>query len=434
MNVLILTANGREHALALTYAKSKKVKKVIMIPGNGLTEMSNSKIKNYPNVDVWDFEKVVAVCKKEKIDFVDVSQENIIQAGYVDRFQKIGIPTFGPSKKAAQIEWDKAWARAFMKKYGLPIPTYETFSDTKKAIAYIEKLPEQTVYIKAAGLAYGKGAIRADTKEEAINAIASMKNLGKSGHTFLIEECLVGEEISLFAICDGKNYLFSKSAQDHKTIYNHDKGPNTGGIGCVSPLSTVTPKILKEFEEKIIKPLLLGMITESRPYTGILYLNGMLTKTGLKVIEFNARWGDPETEVIIPSIQTDYATIATAVIEKKLHKTNIKFDNKVRVSITACAMGYPNDYSQVKGKEIFEIHEILKLKNITLYGSNIQRRGNRFFVNGGRILHVSAEGKNILAARRRAYDAMSLLYIEGNNLHYRTDIGWQEVERLKIKD
>lgn len=459
MNILILTGNGREHALAVAYAKSEKVKKVVMIPGNGLTQNSNTKIKNYPDVAVEDFEKILSICKKEKIDLVDVSQENIIEAGYVDRFRENGIPAFGPSKKASQIEWDKAWAREFMQKYTLPIPHYETFSDTKKAIDYVEsfykkrdsstslrvnyknEMPDQArhdrggvLFIKAAGLAFGKGAIRAETKEEALDAIASMKRLGKSGKTFLIEECLIGKEISLFAICDGKNYVITKSAQDHKTIYNRNKGPNTGGIGCVSPITSVTPKIIKEFEEKILKPLLSGMEKENRSYTGILYLNGMVTKSGLKIIEFNARWGDPEAEVLISSIQTPYVEIANAVIKKSLDKIKIKFDNKVRVSITACATGYPDDYSHVKGKEIFGIHDMLKVKNISLYGSNILRREKRFFVNGGRVLHVVAEGKNISQARSLAYATMSMLYIEGNNLHYRTDIGWQEMERsVKLK-
>lgn len=430
MNVLIISPNGREHALAEAYAKSKKVKKVIMTPGNGLTEFSNKKIKNYPDVSASDFEKIVKVCKKEKIDLVDVSQDDIISWGYVDKFEKLGIKTFGPTQKASEIEWSKDWARSFMAKYKLPIPTYKTFSNQKNAIDYVNKLPEQVLYIKASGLCGGKGAVRAENKLEAIEAINTMRGLGKAGDTFLIEECLIGEEFSFFVICDGTAYSIAKIAQDHKTVYNGDKGGNTGGMGCVAPVTLLSKKQIGEVENKIIIPFLKGMQKEERPYSGILYIGGMLTKKGVRIIEFNARWGDPEVEVIIPSIQTDYLSVVEAVINKKLKKTKIAYDKKVRVSIAGCSNGYPSYYAQVKGKEIFGLQESLRLPGITIYGAGIQKKGKRFFANGGRLFHLVAEGKNAVEARKRAYEAMSLIYIEGNNLHYRTDIGWRDVERF----
>jgi phosphoribosylamine--glycine ligase len=430
MNILLLTGNGREHALAATYAKSKKVKKVIMIPGNGLTELSSPKIKNYPDIDVWNFKKIFEICKKEHIDLVDVSQDDIIAAGYVDKFTKAGIKTFGPTQKASQLEWDKAWAREFMKKYNLPIPTFETFTDSKKAITYIQKHPEQILFIKAAGLAAGKGVIKAENKKQAIDAIRDMKQFGKSGETFVIEQNLEGEEFSFFALCDGESYKILGAAQDHKTVYNHNQGLNTGGMGCVSNPEIITPKIIKEIEEKILKPLLSGMQKEERPYVGILYLGGMLTQTGVKIIEFNARLGDPEAEVLLPAFQNDYVDIIMAVLQKKLSQLKLVFDQKKRISIAGCAFGYPNDSTTVKGKEIFGIPDVVKIKGVTMFGAGIIKKGNRFWVNGGRIFHLTAEGKTIVDARALAYQGMSMVYIEGNNLHFRTDIGWKEMERF----
>ncbi len=437
MNVLIIGSNGREHALAVSYAKSKRVKKVVMTPGNGLTDFNPStssgqaKIKNYPEVSMMDFEGIVKVCKKEKIDLVDVAQDDIIAAGYADKFNKLGITAFGPTQKAAQIEWDKQWARNFMVKYQLPVPQFRTFNDKKEATKYVESLSPQVLYIKAAGLAAGKGAIRAENKKQAIEAIKSMSQFGKSGKTFLIEEAMIGEEFSLFAICDGENYKIVSWAQDHKTVYDGDRGPNTGGMGCVAPASVVNKKVLKESAEKIIKPFVAGMVREGRSYQGIIYLGGMLTKQGVKIIEFNARWGDPEAEVILPGIKTDFLDIVEAVLSGKLKKLKVELDKKIRISVAGCSRGYPDDYSKVKGKEIFGLTEAMKLTGITIFGAGIKRKNNKFFVSGGRIFHLVAEGKDILEARKKAYSAMKFINIEGDNLHYRKDIGWRDVERKR---
>ncbi|MBI2018826.1 phosphoribosylamine--glycine ligase [Candidatus Daviesbacteria bacterium] len=431
MNILVIGSNGREHALAATYAKSKKVKKVIMTPGNGLTDYHNKKIKNYPSVTMMDFEGIVKVCQKEKIDVVDVAQDDVIAAGYVDRLEKLGIAAFGPTKKASQLEWDKEWARNFMAKYGLPIPKFRSFSNKKEATSYVKSLPEQLLYVKAAGLVGGKGAIRAENKKQAIEAIKSMSQFGKSGETFLIEQALIGEEFSLFAISDGEDFVVAKSAQDHKTIYDGDLGPNTGGMGSVAPTGCVTASMIRIIGIKIFKPLLKGMKKEERPYKGILYLGGMLTKDGVKIIEFNSRWGDPEAEVILPSIQTDYLDLVQAVRLQKIKNTKVVFDKKVRLSVAGCSKGYPGDYSSVKGKEIFGLIDARKMPGITIFGAGIKREGNKFFVNGGRIFHLVAEGKNVIEAKEKAYKAMAKISIEGNNLHYRTDIGWRDINRIK---
>ncbi|MBI2334465.1 phosphoribosylamine--glycine ligase, partial [Candidatus Daviesbacteria bacterium] len=398
---------------------------------NPSTSSGQAKIKNYPDVGMWDFDKIIDVCKKEKIDLVDVAQDDIIAAGYADKFNKLGITAFGPTQKASQIEWDKEWARNFMKKYQLPIPKFRTFSNKKEAIRYVEAIPAQVLYVKASGLAAGKGAIRAENKKQAIEAIESMSGFGKSGETFLIEEAMTGEEFSLFAICDGENYKIVSWAQDHKTVYDGDRGPNTGGMGCVAPTTAVDVSIIRIIETEILLPFMKGMRKEGRPYAGILYLGGMINNKRVKIIEFNARWGDPEAEVILPGIKTDFLDIVEAVQSGKLKKLKVELDKKIRISIAGCSRGYPDDYLKVKGKEIFGLPKAMKLPGITIFGAGIKRKGKRFFVSGGRIFHLVAEGKDISEARKKAYKAMKLINIEGNNLHYRKDIGWRDLERLQ---
>jgi phosphoribosylamine--glycine ligase len=431
MKILIIGSGGREHALATAYAKSHRVKKIFVSPGNDFMEETSEKIQVFPHIALLDFDSHLALAKKLDVDLVDVAQDNALADGFVDKFGKHGIPAFGPNKASAEVEWSKEWARTFMKKYKLPIPKYEIFNNPKKAIAFIEKNPEQLFFIKASGLALGKGVIRAETKEQAKHAISEMKQFGSSGKTFLIEEGLIGEEFSLFAICDGKRYVIAGTAQDHKTAFSGDLGPNTGGMGCNTSTTFLNKQILSEIKRSIINPFIHGMTLEERPYTGIIYLGGIVTKKGIKVIEFNARWGEPEANVILPGLQTDYVDIVEAVMMQELMTTPIKFDNKFRVSVAGCAKGYPNDYSRAQGKTIKGLREAMKISGITIYGSGIKKKGKEFVVNGGRIFHLVAEGKNIEQAREKAYAAMSHIFVEGNNLHYRTDIGWREIERTQ---
>lgn len=430
MKILIIGSGGREHALAEAYSKSKRVEKVFVAPGNDLMSFKNTKISILPNVKVLDFEKILDSVKKLKIDLVDVAQDDPLAGGLVDVLNSKNIKAFGPFQKAAEIEWNKAWARIFMQKYKLPTPSFQYFNDEHEAIKYARSLPENILYIKAAGLAAGKGAIRAETKEEAILAIKKMKDFGKSGKTFLIEEALIGEEFSLFIVCDGKNYKIIRAAQDHKTVYEKDKGPNTGGMGCVSPIKIISSSLIKTIEKTIIKPFMIGMQKEERDYSGILYLGGIIDRNNkIKIIEFNARWGDPEAEVILPGIKTDYLKIVEAVLEKKLDKIKIEVDNKTRISIAGCSYGYPNDYSKVKGKEITGLKEVVK-NGIKVFGAGIKIKNNKLYADGGRVFHLVSEGNNVQTARKKAYEAMSQIYIQGNNLHYRTDIGWRELERI----
>lgn len=429
MKILILGSGGREHALAESYTKSKKIKKVYVAPGNDFMSTANPLIFPCKNIAMMDYEGIVNFCKQEKIDLVDVAQDDVLAAGFVDKLSAIGIQAFGPTQKAAQLEWSKQWARDFMSNYNLPIPHFKSFTKKREAIAYIDSIPKQTLYIKASGLALGKGVLKTETREQAKKAVSAMKQFGNSGETFLIEEGLLGEEFSLFILCDREYYVITKAAQDHKTIYNRDRGPNTGGVGSIAPTNVITNQVTSKIESAILKPLLKAMRQENRPYKGVLYLGGIVTKQGVKIIEFNSRWGDPEAEVILPGIKTDYYEIVNAVLNNSLAKLSIRFDNRVRLSIAGCANGYPNDYSQAKGKEIFGLKEAMRLKHIAIFGSGIKKEGKKFLVNGGRIFHLVAEGSTIQEARKRAYEAMSLIYIEGNNLYYRTDIGWRDLER-----
>jgi phosphoribosylamine--glycine ligase len=431
MKVLIIGSGGREHALAAAYAKSDRVRHVYVVPGNGLMSVTESKITTFPDIAATDFSSLLQLARTKKVDLVDVAPDEALALGFVDTFTKEKIPAFGPTRAAAEIEWNKEWSRMFMQKYRLPTPRFASFADEKKALAYIKQLPEQTLFIKASGLALGKGVIKAAGRDAARKAIERMRSFGAAGKTFLIEAGMIGEEFSLFALCDGTNFVILSAAQDHKTVFNADSGPNTGGMGCVAPTGTLSEPTMSEIMRRILKTFMAGMQAEGRPYTGILYLGGMLTKTGVKIVEFNARWGDPETEVIVPGMRSDYLAVVEATLGKKLAKVTVAFDENVRVSIAGCARGYPTDYAAVKGKEVYGLPEVLSRNDIRLFGAGISRKGRRFVVNGGRVFHLVGEGKTIAEARERAYGAMSLLSIAGNNLHYRTDIGWREKELRK---
>ncbi len=427
--ILIIDGGGRGAALVDKYAQSDKVGRILAVPGNDLMQINTRKqVLTYPYLKTTSVKEIIEICQKEKVDLVDVAQDNAVAVGLVDELEKVKIPVFGPTQKAGQIEWDKAWARKFMQKYQVPNPKYQIFKTEKTGIEFVRKHPSSKWFVKAAGLAEGKGAIPAANLDDAIVAIGEMKNFGSSGETYLLEEWLEGEEFSAFAICDGKNFQVVGYAQDHKRVNDGDTGPNTGGMGCVSnPLIVLSIKyqVLSIFEKTIQ-----GLKKEKRPYKGVLYLGGIVVKDKVYVIEFNARWGDPEAEVILPSIRTDYLNVVESVLSGKLNKLSVDIDDKVRISVAGCSKGYPGDYSQVKGKEIFGLGKAMKLPGIVIFGSGVRREKGRFLVSGGRIFYVVAEGENILEAREKAYKAMKLISIEGHNLHYRRDIGWRDLERL----
>lgn len=430
LTVLVIDGGGRGATLVDKYAQSKKVGKILAVPGNDLMQINTKKkVMIYPKLKTTSVSEILEIAKKEKVDLVDVAQDNAVEVGLVDELMKLGILVVGPIKAAGQIEWDKAWARDFMKKYNIPSPVFYKFNNEKDGMDFTKKNPSKKWFIKASGLAEGKGVIPGANVDDTTAAIKEMKKFGSSGKVYLLEEWLEGEEFSAFAICDGESFIYVGSAQDHKRVNDGDLGPNTGGMGCVSnPL--VVDKSIKYQVSSIMRKALDGLKKEGRLYKGVLYLGGMVVDGKVFVIEFNARWGDPEAQVIVPSIQNDFVEIADAIISGKLKKLKIKIDQKVRIVIAECAKGYPVDYSKVKGKKIFGIENAQKM-GVKVYGAGIKKEGKRWIVNGGRVLYIMVSGNNVIEARDKAYKAMKLMSIEGDNLHYRTDIGWRDLARLR---
>lgn len=428
--ILITDGGGRGAVLVDKYGQSKYVGKILVVPGNDLMKINTDKeVVTFPDLKTTSVAEILEICKEENVDLVDVAQDNAVEAGLVDELNKIGIPAVGPTRKAGQLEWDKAWAREFMSKYQIPSPKYQVFNSEEEGIKFVKNHHGKKWFVKASGLAEGKGAIPANSKNEAIKAIKQMPKFGKAGETYILEEWLIGEEFSVFALCDGKDFKVVGYAQDHKRVFDGDLGPNTGGMGCVSNPLIVNAKIKKQVED-IFRSTVDGLRKEECPYIGVLYLGGMVVDGKVYVIEFNARWGDPEAQVIIPAIKNDFVDIGEAIIFYKIKGFKLEVDNKVRVVIAATAKGYPTDYSEVRGKKIIGLEKAIKM-GVKVYGSGIKKDGRNWVVNGGRIFYVVAEGKDVTNAREKAYKAMAQIFIEGDNLHYRTDIGWRDVARLR---
>ena len=426
--VLVVDGGGRGAVLVHKYSLSKHVGKLIAVPGNDLMKINCKKsLKIFPSLKTTSIKEIIEICKKEKVDLVDVAQDNAVEVGLTDELNKEGISAIGPTRLAGQIEWDKSWSRDFMKKNNISIPGYKIFSSKNEAKQYVSRNPNKKFFIKVSGLADGKGAIPAQNKEEALLAIDQMSKFGKAGENFIIEDWLEGEEFSTFAICDGETSQIIGSAQDHKRLNDGDLGPNTGGIGASSPPKVLNKNIYKQVVQ-IIKKTINGLAKEGRPYKGILYLGAILVNGKVYVIEFNSRWGDPEAEVLIPGVMNDLFELSTLAINGKLKKIKVVMDKKTRIAVTGSLRnGVPT-----KNRELFGLKKVLGTPGIKIYGSRVTKSNGKFYVSAGRLFHLVAEGKTILEVREKAYKAMSQLYIEGNNLHYRTDIGWRDVEREKI--
>jgi len=397
--------------------------------------LSKKPVRTFPHIKTTDAEKILALCKKEKIDLIDIGQEDAIEIGITNVLINHGFSVVGPTKEAGQIEWDKAYARNFMVKYHIPHPKFFVFHSQTKGIAFLKKQPKHKKwFIKASGLAQGKGALPGKSSLEAIRRIKELSRFGRAGKTYLIEEWIEGEEFSLFAACDGSSFQILGAAQDHKQAFNFDQGENTGGMGCVSPPLMMNAAILAYIKKHIVAKTIQGLALENRTYKGILYVGGIIDATGnVLVIEFNARWGDPEAQVILPSLQTDLFELGNAVSHGNLDNINIKTDLKTRIVVTASSKGYPQDYSAAKGKRIFGIELLANLDNVTIYPAGIRVKRNLMFTNGGRLFYIVGTGENVLEAKSNAYGALSVIFVAGNNLHYRTDIGWKDVSRAFTK-
>ena len=424
MKVLIVGSGGREHALAWKVAQSDRVEKVYAAPGNpGIAQIGEC-----VDIKPTDIEKLADFAEKEGIDLTIVGPEAPLVAGITDEFERRGLKVFGPSKAAAQLEGSKAFAKEMMRKYRVPTADFQVFDDPEKAKEYIKKVGAPIV-VKADGLAAGKGVVVAQTVEEAIEAVDRImveKVFGEAGNRVVIEECLKGEEASYLVITDGERFVPLATAQDHKAVFDGDRGPNTGGMGAYSPAPVLSEEMEREVQEKVIKPILKGMAQEGMPFKGILYAGLMITEEGSKVLEFNVRFGDPEAQAILRRLEDDLVEVALSAVEGRLVE-ELHWRPETSICVVLASEGYPGKYE--KGKVITGIEEAEKVPTVVVFHAGTAVKDGKLVTNGGRVLNVTALGKDIVEARKRAYEAVKRIHFD--EMHYRKDIGLKAVKRLK---
>lgn len=427
MKVMVIGSGGREHALAYRLAQSEKVTDVFVAFGNaGIDLETNEKIQRL-RVYEYDHETLSNNATKLQIDLTVVGPEVPLSEGIVDHFESKGLNIFGPSKLASQLESSKSFCKHFLKKYNIPTADYATFEDEAKAIEYV-KQQGVPIVIKADGLAAGKGVVVAETQEDAFSAINDMlsgNTFGEAGHKVVIEEFLQGEEASYIVLCDGENVLPLATSQDHKRVYNGDKGPNTGGMGAYSPAPVVTPEIDQTIMNDVILPTMEGMKSEGMPYKGFLYAGLMIDGEGNpKVIEYNCRCGDPETQPIMLRMQSDLAELCLAACHGELDKHSIAFDPRPAVGVVLAAGGYPHAYG--KGKEISGMDQVDETYTKVFHaGTLIQNE--KLVTNGGRVVCVTSLGDTVAEAQQRAYQEIKK--ISWDRMYCRDDIGYRAIER-----
>lgn len=414
MKVLVVGGGGREHSICHALSKSKKVSKIWAAPGNG----GISSIARCVDIDACNIEKMVAFALHVKPDLVVVAPDDPLSLGMVDELEKVGIRAFGPCKNAAIIESSKAFSKDLMKKYNIPTAEYKVFEDKSEAINYV-KQKKSPVVIKADGLALGKGVTVAMTESDAIEAIKKTMDIntfGNAGLKIVVEEFLEGPEVSVLAFVDGKTIKVMPSAQDHKRVFDNDEGPNTGGMGAFSPSRFYTDEIAEECMQTIFKPTVDAMLKEGRKFKGVLYFGLMLTESGPKVIEYNARFGDPETQAVLLRLETDIFDIFNAVIDEKLEFIDIEWAKEATCCVCMASGGYPLKYE--KGKEITGLDNV---EHSFVYHSGTKLENGKFFTNGGRVLSVTASGDTLDDAIKKAYNDVEKIYFDF--AHYRKDIG-----------
>jgi len=435
MKVLVIGSGGREHALVWKIAQSPKADKIYCAPGNaGTADLA----ENLP-LKADDIRGLKKFAKEKKVDLTVVGPEAPLVAGIVNEFEKEGLKIFGPCKEAARIEGSKVFSKQFMAKYDLPTAQAGIFSDPKEALAYLEEVGAPIV-VKADGLAAGKGVIVCQTKKEAANAvrlIMEKKEFGEAGSQVVIEECLIGEEASIIAITDGQSIVPLASSQDHKRVFDRDEGPNTGGMGAYSPAPVVTDRLMEEIDVNILKPFVAGMRQEGITYKGVIYAGIMVTAKGPLVLEFNARFGDPETQPILMRMQTDIVPVLQAVVEGKLDNRMIEWDRRAAVCVVLASGGYPGKYEkglpitgidkvdQLEGSYVFQAGTKLESGELKVVSSKSK---TRIVTNGGRVLGVTGLGDGIKLAIDKAYQAVSFIKFKG--MHFRKDIGKKALKHL----
>lgn len=417
MNVLIVGSGGREHAIATSVAKSKQVDQIYCAPGNA----GIAGVAECVNIGAMEFDRLADFAEEKAVDLTIIGMDDPLVGGVVDVFEKRGLRVFGPRKNAAIIEGSKAFSKDLMKKYNIPTAAYENFDSPEAALAYLEtaKMP---IVLKADGLALGKGVLICNTPEEAKAGVKTLmldKQFGDAGNQIVIEEFMTGREVSVLCYCDGTHIKPMTSAQDHKRAKDNDEGLNTGGMGTFSPSPFYDASVQKFCEEKIYQPTMDAMKAEGRDFVGILFVGLMLTADGPKVLEYNARFGDPEAQVVLPRMKNDIIEVMNACIDGKLDEVDLQFEDNAAVCVVLASDGYPEKYE--KGKVITGFENFENKDGYYVFHAGTKFDGDQIVTNGGRVLGVTATGKDLLEARENAYEATGWISFE--NKYMRHDIG-----------
>jgi phosphoribosylamine--glycine ligase len=424
MHILLLGSGGREHALAWKIAASPLVTKLWCTPGNAGIAREAECVA----LDIANHAAVIGFCQQNAVDFVVVGPETPLAAGIVDDLASAGIKAFGPGKQASQLEGSKGFTKALCTEFGIPTGAYSCFTKADDALAYV-RAQGAPIVVKADGLAAGKGVVVAKSLREAEEAIATMFDgaFGAAGAEVVIEEFLSGREISFFALCDGETAIALASAQDHKRVFDHDQGPNTGGMGAYSPTPFVTPEIHSEIMAKIILPTVVGMKARGTPFRGVLYAGVMLTPDGPKLFEYNVRFGDPECQVLMLRMMSDIVPALLASCDGQLKNFDLRWFPEAALTVVMAAKGYPGDYA--RGSRIEGLDDAAKVDGVEIFHAGTTQKDGDILANGGRVLNVCASGKTVEDAQRRAYEAVDR--IRWPDGFCRRDIGWQAVEQEK---
>lgn len=422
MNVLVIGSGGREHALAWKIAASPLVSRLYCAPGNG----GIAEIAECIDLKPLDFDAIVRFCREAKIDFVVVGPEDPLVNGLVDRLEREGIKSFGPSAAAARLEGSKGFTKDLCAEFGIPTAAYGRFSDAAAAKAFAREKGAPIV-VKADGLAAGKGVIIAETAADAEAAIDEIFSgrFGAAGAEVVIEEFLEGEEASFFALCDGEHALALATAQDHKRVHDGDQGPNTGGMGAYSPAPVLTPDLVERVMREIIEPTVQAMKKRGTPFKGVLFAGLMITEKGPQLIEYNARFGDPETQVLMTRLNSDILPALIATHDGTLDRVALEWKDDAALTVVMAANGYPGDYR--KNTEIGGLDAASRVPNVNIFHAGTRVENGRILSTGGRVLNVTATGATVAAAQEAAYRAIAL--IQWPDGFCRSDIGWRAIER-----
>jgi phosphoribosylamine--glycine ligase len=417
MKVLVIGSGGREHALAWKIRQSPRVEKIFIAPGNAGTANVG---RNVP-LKLGEVERLLNFAQQESIDLTVVGPDDVLAMGIVDLFENAGLRIFGPCKAAAQLEWSKSFAKRFMVRHGIPTAHFGEYESSAEAKAGLQQFGFPLA-VKADGLALGKGVFIAQDRSEAEAVIADMIDRGRfgnAGRKVVIEEFFRGTECSIHALVDGHSYLLFPTAQDHKQLYDGNQGPNTGGMGTFSPSEKLNSALLREIREKIMDPFMRGIQKDKIPFRGLLFPGLMLTNEGPRVLEFNCRFGDPETQVLLPRLKTDLVDLIEATIDERLDAVTAEWDIRATVCIVIASSGYPNRYET--GKRIVGLENAEQMAGVTVFHAGTRQHEDRIITSGGRVLGVTAIADTLSAAKRRAYDAVEKIEFDGR--YFRRDIG-----------